>query len=426
TTPDGGAYYGIVAGIKNSRELEGGLTGIYLAPDQTAGYLISDDLKGRVFPGLGPDNPDFGAGMFTMDGTLNRLEMETATGIDPKDFISSPTTGNSALTLDFFSLNQINAGNNPGDIVVMKTAYDPNNPSGPDEHGVAASIGNRLWGVWGVPLYGGTAGGAAPTTGPWTVNMTMEDQYAGPYGVRGWLEVLGSVWDENKTGAQVAGQVAGAWVSWDSMVPNTGVLGGKLAGTFNPASFTWEAVALGGWMETGRFLNLAKNNPAVLQALSIPSIQVGRTDLMQNPGQTVNNLSNVRMKDVTFFAFKDSAVPRIWATGDVGGDFSNFGPLPGSPGAPGSPGMTVPLKGNGLSVDFMINRWDHAPGQPGQWGADLKGGGTYTGPGAMNGSTVPMMGGAAGTILPNPLVTGAGTFSGTAAGTAQVPIPAAR
>ena len=107
------------------------------------------------------------------------------------------------------------------------------------------------------------------------------------------------------------------------------------------------------------------------------------------------------MNNVTFFAYQTGDPPKIWATGDVNGSYncSACGATPG-------------LAGNGLTATFAIQQWDTVNNK---WTATVNGGGTYTGTDTMNGTTVQMNGAAAGT---NSGI-GPGTFSGTAAGTAQ-------
>ncbi len=199
-----------------------------------------------------------------------------------------------------------------------------------------------------------------------------------------------------------------AWVNWNDAV--TGIAGADLKGTFDPTNKTWQAVALWAWMDTGTFMNLALTDQGIekLNALNIPCIDIGKTSLLQAADTTVNNLQNVFMNDVTFFAYSTGAKPRIWATKDVGGDYL---------GTPSTTGPAVSLSGgHGLSADFQVKRWD---GPGGNWGANVTGGGTYTGTGTMNGMNVQMKGAAAGKIdNPSP-----GKFAGTGSGVAGPPTP---
>jgi hypothetical protein len=158
-------------------------------------------------------------------------------------------------------------------------------------------------------------------------------------------------------------------------------------------------------MDTASFMALATTvqGREKLTALNIPCIEIGKTSLTQSAGP-VNNLQNVYMNDVTFFAYRTGANPRIWATDKVGGDYV---------GTPATTGPAVPLSGShGLSAGFEVKRWD---GPGGNWGANVAGGGTYSGAGTMNGMNVQMKGAAAGKIdTPS-----AGTFSGTGSGQAN-------
>ena len=142
-----------------------------------------------------------------------------------------------------------------------------------------------------------------------------------------------------------------------------------------------------------------------LAQFDIPFVEVGKATLVQVGGPT-NNLQNVRMNDVTFFAHSNGLDPHIWTTHDTGGEFINGGPY--------LTGPAVPLSGNNLNAYFTINRWDN-----GKWGANVSGGGTYDGTGIMNGTKIEMQGGAAGAYTGST----SGTFQGTGAGTAREVLP---
>ncbi len=70
-------------------------------------------------------------------------------------------------------------------------------------------------------------------------------------------------------------------------------------------------------------------------------------------------------------------------------------------------GHTIDLSGGDLNANFEVNKWDSN-----KWGANVSGSGTYSGSGTMNGSSIQMDGGAAGTY-------NGGSFTGTGAGVAR-------
>jgi hypothetical protein len=245
--------------------------------------------------------------------------------------------------------------------------------------GSALSIADQSWGVWQTLLGGGYSG---ISTDDWELHLSDAAQ-----STQRWIEVSGSKWSAEK----VAAQAAGAWVNWDQA--GTGVIGGKLKGTFDPAASTWQAVGAGAYMDTNRFLELTATaeGQRKLQQLNIPCIEIGRASLSGN-----SNLMNVKMNDVTFFAYSNGANPRIWATNGVNGSYS---------GAPAA-GHTVNLSGSGLNADFQVNNWNNQ-----KWGANVSGGGVLTrnAGGTVN---VQMQGAAAGQY-------GNGQFSGTGAGVSR-------
>lgn len=159
-------------------------------------------------------------------------------------------------------------------------------------------------------------------------------------------------------------------------------------------------------METNKFLDMAgcsggvcsptAENKATLAQLNIPAVEVGRANLSGSGNGLI-----VNMNDVIFFAPNNGQAPGIWATGNVNGTYSTAPNL----------GQAVTLAGNGLTTSFTPQTWDTGANK---WAATVNGGGTYTGTGTMNNTTVQMNGAGAGTIN-----TGDSTFAGTAAGTAK-------
>lgn len=214
-----------------------------------------------------------------------------------------------------------------------------------------------------------------------------------------WIGVTGTQWLEER----IAGDVTGAWVDIHDAVPTTGVMAGTLRGTFDPTSVgpvrDWQGVASGSWIETTKFLTMV-DDPTdgipTLQRLNIPAVEVGVTNLTGSG----TNLPLVNMNNVRFFAYSTNAPPRIWATGDVNGQYSA---LPN--------GQTATLSGPGFgSVDFTVNYWE---GVGGKWAAQVSGNN-----GTVNGHAVDIEGGAAGTVS-----TGGTSFSGTGAGVARPSTP---
>lgn len=173
----------------------------------------------------------------------------------------------------------------------------------------------------------------------------------------------------------------------------TGVMGGQLKGTFNPADATWQAVASGAYLETKQFMNMVANGQTdALQKLNIPCIQVGKATL-----EGSSSLLNVKMKDVTFFAYSTGASPKIWATSNITGSYSG-NPLPGH---------AVNLSGGGLNASMTMNNWANR-----QWGASVAGLGVLNRTDVGGTANVTFQGAAAGNY-------GNGALAGTGSGTVK-------
>ena len=363
TTYTGGAFAGLVSGIHDNGTLEGRLLALYMAPDGEVGYLMVDDLAGSA---------DVGAGTFEMAGTANRIAMGSTDTVQPEMFGRYLTPENLYEGAD-------EGGFAAGSIELY------------DFDGQSLTLNGQDWGIWGGQIFGEYAGTASDA---WWMTLAGNTSESGDY----WLTFDGNTWSDGRLSADVAG----AWVNWSDAA--TGVMGGDLKGTFNADSATWEAVAAGGMIETGKFLDMVANNKAALAALNIPSFEVGRIDLAQTAGGfgEGGSVSNVAMNDVTFFASQSGGSPAIWATDKVSGSYAE-NPL----------GAWATLQGGGLTVDFQVDQWHN-----GQWGASVNGGGTPSGVGStMDGTAITMTGAAAGVIDKNLAgETAVGQFSGTSAG----------
>jgi hypothetical protein len=376
-----GAYYAYMGGYGTGDLVFGNILGLYLDRSGNAGF-VKGSMSGQLYSNLE---------MWEGSGSLYPIEVVLNTGYNAADLtpdgVLSLETTNGPMDWHGYFMNSSGAPVSGTDIHWL--SYDREKASiylegQPWRLGVAST------------LYGGTFNGA---TDYWS---TTFDHTASSGRM-----ITTYVSDPEIPGTWSAGLISGkayeSWANWNDAV--TGVSGAQLKGTFDPNARTWQAVAQWAWMDTATFMALTATvqGREKLTALNIPCFEIGKTSLTQ-AGGVVNNLQNVYMNDVTFFAYRTGANPRIWATDKVGGDYV---------GTPSTTGPAVPLSGShGLSASFEMKRWDGVPG--GNWGATVNGGGTYTGAGTMNGMTVDMKGAAAGKI-DSP---GTGKFSGTGSGQA--------
>ena len=250
------------------------------------------------------------------------------------------------------------------------------------------SIQDKSWGVW-QGLLGGVYDG--DTSGNWSLNF--QDRiisYIGePVNMLANFGISGT-WAANK----IEGDILGSWADLDEVIPMTGISAGELIGTFDPASpteMTWQASAIGAWVSTSKFLEMSESAQGrqTLEALNIPCIQVGSTDLAGYGG----DIASVQMNDVRFFAYSSGAAPRIWATGDILGTIIN-----GSDPV----GDTAHLSGPGFEdVGFKIEKYDVSGGK---WGASID-----SASGSIAGYPIAIKGNAAGTVDSSTQFSGSGS-----------------
>ncbi len=364
TTYDNGAYYGIINGIdyKSGEELslEGNIKALYIDPAGKAGFLVGS-VAGSAYSDIS---------MFEMDGTINRYNMVDATklGLTAAELSSSayptwfPLTGSGTFE--------------GGGIMNIPSFYK--------NQGDSMSIEGEDWGIWAATGYGEYSGA---TSDDWA----MSGEYMTSYYLQR-MESVGSKWSDGK----VAADVAGAWVNIGNV--QTGILGGELDGTFNPAEYTWENVSSGAWMETSIFLNMAATEAgrATLEALNIPCVEIGKTTLAGTDGTIT-----VNMNDVAYFAYSTGADPRIWATGDVNGNFSS------TPVAGATSVNLTSSSGGTLSATFDINVWESNI-----WEAGIDGSGTLNRTDITGTTAIEFTGDATGNYTGDT----SGEFSGTGAG----------
>lgn len=383
----GGAISGFNVGIWSDGNISTKAITLYIDPEGHAGYLLGDMSGG--YHALGDDGS---WGMWELDGNLHTVYMEDTT-ISP-DNVYSPSEIMLTLEPNYDTLTSESSfaeSDTVGDTEVglIRLDYYP-----VDEDPVV-----HHWGIANMGL-GGTYGEGAPPTGSdwWLETSFIDESGAGIFGSLS----EGSQWNaetntiEGTTYAYAAlpgDEPASTWI---------GV--GDLKGTFDETKFTMAAV--GAILETNKFLGMAATDEtgvplhpdeiAKLQALNIPCIEIGRTDLSGSGG----NLTNVYMNDVTFFAYRTGDSPKIWATGHVGGGYS-ADPI----------GSTAVLGGNGFdnSVNFTVNTFG-AVGQG--WAAGVDGYGTVAGT-----HSVDINGVAAGTVVGE--ANAEVGFTGTGAGTAR-------
>ena len=386
-TSDGGAFLGIMGGISLNDNLEGRALALYIKPNgegYETGYIISDNISGSLYPGIGE---------YELGGDLISVSMGT-TSISPDNLSWDGFYGDSpSLRLGKAS------GTIEGDI---------------EGHvgGQTVSLVDQPWGI----LWGSGGGSYTDILSPNWIATAKGESYGLVYGEEGaywdfvgiWgSQTIGSQWSDNKLLGTTTGYFADI-----SSTPITGITVGETLGTFDPNLYTWQAIQMGVWLETNKFLQMAQSPEGIakLQQLNIPCVEVGRTNLS---GALLANDDYVSMvmDNVIFFAPNTGAKPSIWATNEVTGRYTFT-----VPGQLDGVHITDPVNqfnisnGNGISADFQFKQWDN-----GKWLGTIENGkaqplsgGSYSGDVDFHGAGA---GGYTGTT--------SGSISGTAAGVAK-------
>jgi hypothetical protein len=363
----------LVPTIWENGVIDGFLVSTYqdLGYNGTAG-IFDQRLSGNYYVGIGSET-----GMWKSQGSIDPVEMASGVGQngDTRYFDTA-----SANPLNFtiqegsnFSINSLAMGDSIPTVIRKGDG----------------SV-DMLFGVWSTEMVGSYE--TLPTNG-WSISLRDDYNAQTPNDIMGWMEIGPGATDSTWAANHSSASAYGSWVSLGDMT--TGVLGGKLIGTFDPDLSAWQAVAAGAFVDTKTFLAMADTpeGRAKLARLDIPNIQVGSTSLTGSGGV----MTSVAMNDVKFFAYKTGDAPKVWATGDVNGTVSV--------GAGSPEGTSVNLTGTGFSnVSFYMSNYDTGTGR---WIANV------SGSGAVSDHNIAINGDAAGN---NATSTG---FSGTGSGVAR-------
>ncbi|OQB35386.1 MAG: hypothetical protein BWY09_02325 [Candidatus Hydrogenedentes bacterium ADurb.Bin179] len=401
TTTSGASFWGHLAGIHqvintgNSQDgFEARLATVFVDKDGKAGFLYSQIG--------GPDawNPtsywgfDFANQTFSVDTWQEKarlVQIGTTSVTDAaglKTYLSGHSTEYSYLggIMDASTPAKIGAffygaNTTPQGAIYMETQ------SNPLARTITANyMDDGKWGVWSTDFFGTYT---SATHDRWLGEIaTPEPVGEQPVPTKQMgATIYGDPWENNR----LAGGVLGHWASVDAAL--AGITFGKLIGTFDPNSYTYQATAVGGFLETAQYLAMTNSQSGreTLRSINIPCVEVGIASLSGTTGDLT-----VNMNDAKFFAFSTGQVPHIWATNSVNGNFTNTQPL----------NTTVNLAGSGLTADFTVKNWNTGTNQ---WMATVTNGQGGITNGGANVQNLQFRGAAAGNISGN-------SFSGTASG----------
>jgi hypothetical protein len=384
-----GAYWGLMAGrtYGNGGVVDAGILGVYLDEDGNAGMV-----KGTVNGDLYAD-----AEMWNGTGSLFPMKLVADTGLslahfDPAiaDYLYKPPEESNNInshgqfingsTYEYYG--DIHARDWRSSRIVL---YPPD--------------GSWLL-VTRASLYGGTYSGTPSQY--WYVPWYSDDGTVIRRAVTLSTPDATGSWSDGKIDAKGFG----SWAHWDMGL--TGVSGGDLKGTFDPNNFTWQAAVLWAGMDTNTFVShtLTEEGRDKLRQLNIPYVNVGVANLAGLKDFGGGDSISVAMNGVTFYAFYNGSLPRIWATNQVSGSYT------GTPHTNDPFALTQQPGGSNVNIttapQFNLQKWDDISANK-IWGARIQ-----DGAGTVNTHNIVFRGEAAGGID-----TGSSTFSGTASGTAS-------
>ena len=351
--------------------VRGVMNGLYVDSSGHAGILLSNHFTGTHYSDA--------LNVWEAEGNLTAIEMATYYSAGSLSYIKSyPDSYLAGNLLGGFGTPQWDIYSDGGYLQ--------------DQNGLGYDISQtrrfagESWGIYQLG-FGGGFNNKPEGTSAFTMGIDEGNNWFSLSDI--WGSYTTGTWNENNT---IEGKTYGYVADTSTPLPTTWISVGDTLGTFDPVASTWQAVQMGVFLETNRFLSMTHTTEgqAQLSQLNIPYAEVGRATLTGRG----NNFEDLTMTDTVFFAYNSGEAPKIWATGNVSGSYTADPVL----------NIAVPLAGGGLTAGFTPRSWDTGNGQ---WRSEIAGSGGF------NGSTS-FQGAGAGTIN-----TGDSSISGTAAGIAK-------
>ncbi len=402
TTTTGASFWGHLVGIhqvlsngSTQDGMEAGIATVFVDSNNKAGFLFGkiggpDAWNPTSYWGFDFNNQTFSIDTWQEKATLVQIgttSVTNAAGL--KTYLSSRTTAYTYLggVIDPAVPAKIGAFYNGVGSSATGAIYMEKQDNPVSRTLTANYMDEGKWGVWSTDLYGTYVDPG--THDHWIGEIKTPEPAEGqamPTKRMGAV-IYGEPWKDNR----IAGSTFGHWASVETAL--TGITFGKLLGTFDPNSYTYQATAAGGFLETAQYLSMtaSQSGRETLRSINVPCVQVGSASMTGTTGDLT-----VNMNEMKFFAFSSGTAPHIWATNSVNGSFTSTHPL----------NTTVNMAGGGLTASFTVKNWDTANSN---WMATVTNGSGSIGT-APNLQNLQFKGAAAGKIdTPT-------SFSGTAAG----------
>lgn len=399
TSPINGAYFAYLGGAFGTKTvnydtLDGLISGLYLAPNGSAGVLYGT---------VAGDN-SMNLGYWNASGDMSGFKiLDSTKTVTAAAFASSLTQ-----TSDSYSWTDpyLSADNHLGDTSATTLAYVASKSaylgySNYDKiHDDANNELDVYWsgGVFGV--YSFVAGGT------YDKDVPLADKNSFSYEVNNNAYYIATDWSTTSNNIRSGSQLE-VKVSHEEGI--TSILGADIKGLFDPVKATWQMVGNGKFIETAAFVNLVNSlttdaeKNAFMAAMKIPCINVGSVNFTGGAGSGPNgSLSGVYMNNVGFYAYSTGQAPKIFASNSVGGNFTGV-PVNTTVNWSSVSGTNM----SNVSASLTTTAWNGST-----WGATVTGSGNIVPSGTGTSTNIVFKGGAAGTVSGGT----SGSFAGTAAG----------
>lgn len=269
TTYDGGTFRGLIGGALKDHTIDARGLAMYIDPEGNSG-ILSGDLTGSYHP----EHEYNDYRMFYLDGAWEPTVMASGLPVSPLSGMSRVQRWGDVGYVSVSTPGSFSAG---GSITES------------DSEGRGYSISGQDWGIWEA-ITGGTYSGT--TSDSWE---QFREEIGSDY-ITG-SQTTGAQWSDERVAGSTLGYGA------DLAAASTWISVGETLGTFDPNALTWQAVQIGAWIETDRFLAMTQTaeGQAKLAQLNIPYAEVGRATLTGSG----NNFTDLTMADTIFFAYSN-------------------------------------------------------------------------------------------------------------------------
>ncbi len=242
TTFDGGSFMGSIGGSWMERQLLGKALMLYISPVvREDGNYDAGILSGAFAGEYGPNSSAGSDGLWTLSGDFSAVP-KGVTDIAPENLFLEDTE-----THDFINVKEMHfVGSGMGTFDTTGTLEERN------FDGDTLQIKSQTWGIWRAKM-GGVYANAGETFS-FASGVIDSPIPLPPASPAVWLTSASGAWSNTSgtTFGEMAGQMKGVWISesqTDLSKFETGSLRGDVMGNHDTQTSTWQAGALGEWVD---------------------------------------------------------------------------------------------------------------------------------------------------------------------------------